>query len=107
MVDLRSRKDALESKFAHDETLKFKIAARRNKMLGLWAAGYLGKSGADAEAYAHSVVAADLEQPGEDDVVGKILRDFEEAGCRISEREIRETLDSFTVRATEEIKSGT
>ena len=66
------REEGFEKQFAHDEELRFKAMARRNKMLGLWAAGILGKSGADAEAYAKEVVLADFEEAGDNDVVRKV-----------------------------------
>ena len=68
MSGFDKREDGFEKKFAHDEALRFKAEARRNKRLGLWAAGKLGKSGADAEAYAKSIVAADMEEGGDADV---------------------------------------
>ena len=74
------REEGFEKKFAHDEELRFKAMARRNKMLGLWAAGMLGKSGADAEAYAKEVVMADFEEAGDDDVVRKVLKDLAAEG---------------------------
>lgn len=106
MIDFTSRRDAFEGKFAHDEALRFRIAARRNNLLGLWAAERLGKSGADAKSYARSVVVADLEDPGHDDVVRKIMSDFEAAGHPEKEIEIREMLERLALRAIEEIKSG-
>jgi hypothetical protein len=106
MVDLTSRRDAFEGKFAHDESLRFKIAARRNNLLGLWAAERLGKSGSDAAGYARSVVMADLEEPGNEDVVRKIVGDLETAGRPVKEIDVREMLERFALRAIEEIKSG-
>ena len=76
MTSFDNRKDAFESKFAHDEALQFKAMARRNKLLGLWAAEKLGKSGPDADAYAKSVVLADFEEAGDDDVMRKVKADF-------------------------------
>ncbi|MGA6932490.1 MAG: DUF1476 domain-containing protein, partial [Pseudolabrys sp.] len=67
------REEGFEKQFAHDEELRFKATARRNKMLGLWAAGILGKSGADAETYAKEVVLADFEQAADHDVVHKLI----------------------------------
>ena len=76
MTTFDKREDAFENKFAHDAELQFKAEARRNKLLGLWAAGLLGKSGAAAEAYAREVVAADFEKAGDSDVFAKV-RDHE------------------------------
>ena len=68
------REEGFEKKFAHDEELRFKAMARRNKMLGLWAAGVLGKSGADAEAYAKEVVMAEFEEAGDNDILRKVRK---------------------------------
>jgi hypothetical protein len=106
MVDFTSRREAFEGKFAHEESLRFKIAARRNNLLGLWTAERLGKSGTDAADYARSVVVADLEKPGDEDVVYKIIDDSEKAGRPIKEIDVREMLERFALRAIEEIKSG-
>lgn len=106
MVNFTSRREGFEAKFAHDESLRFRIAARRNNLLGLWAAERLGKSGVDAEEYARSVVIADLEEPGHEDVVGKIMRDLEAAGDPAEEIEVLELFERFALRAIEEIKSG-
>ena len=80
MTTFDERKDAFERKFAHDEELRFKATARRNKLLGLWAAGELGKTGADADAYAKCVVMADFEEAGDEDVLRKVRTDLEAAG---------------------------
>ena len=80
MTTFDDRKDAFEKKFAHDEELRFKANARRNKLLGLWAAEKLGKNGADAEAYAKSVVMADFQEAGDDDVLRKVKGDLEAGG---------------------------
>ncbi len=72
----KDRETGFENKFAHDEEMRFKAFARRNKLLGLWAAGVLGKSGADAEAYAMEVVFADFEEAGHEDVFRKISADL-------------------------------
>ena len=98
------REEGFEKKFAHDEELRFKAMARRDKMLGLWAAGLLGKSGADADAYAKEVVMADFEEPGDDDVVRKVVKDL--AG-KASEQQIRAQMVEFLAQAVAEIsKSG-
>ena len=74
MTTFDKREEGFEKQFAHDEELRFKAMARRNKMLGLWAAGVLGKSGADAEAYAKEVVLADFEEAGDNDVLRKVVK---------------------------------
>ncbi len=89
MTNMQDREKAFEAKFALDEELRFKAEARRNKLVGLWAAGLLGKSDADADSYARDVVAADFEEVGHEDVVRKIKADFDAAGVARSEDEIR------------------
>ncbi len=77
MTTFDDREHAFEAKFAHDEEMKFKADARCNKLLGLWAAELLGKSGAEADAYAKTVVSADFEEAGHEDVVRKVVADLE------------------------------
>jgi len=93
------RRDAAEKKFAHDEELRFKAMARRNKLLGLWAAEKLGKSGADAEAYARSVIMADFEESGEEDVFRKIRKDFDAANVAETDAEIRAKMEELLAKA--------
>ncbi len=76
MSTFDERESAFENKFAHDEEMQFKAVARRNKLVGLWAAELLGKSGADAEAYAKEVVVSDFEEAGHEDVVRKVAGDL-------------------------------
>jgi len=92
------REEAFEQQFAHDEELRFKAMARRNKMLGLWAAEVLGKSGADAEAYAKEVVLADFEESGDNDVLRKVVKDL--AG-KVAEAEIRAKMAALLAQAVE------
>ena len=99
MTTFDQRKDAYENKFAHDEELRFKATARRNKLLGLWAAEKLGKSGADAEAYAKSVVQADFEEAGDEDVIRKLLGDLVSAGVDIDELGVRTALEAKMAEA--------
>ncbi|WP_199092195.1 DUF1476 domain-containing protein [Bosea sp. ASV33] len=106
MTTFDQRKDAYENKFAHDEELRFKATARRNKLLGLWAAEKLGKSGADADAYAKSVVVADFEEAGEEDVVRKVKNDFTLAGVAVTDAEIRTVMTELLIKAADEIQSG-
>ena len=77
MSTFDDRENAFENKFAHDEDMKFKAEARCNKLLGLWAAELLGKSGDEAEAYAKAVIIADFEEAGHEDVVRKVAGDLE------------------------------
>lgn len=106
MTTFDQRKDAFENKFAHDEELRFKATARRNKLLGFWAAEKLGKSGADADAYAKSVVVADFEEAGDEDVVRKVKNDFALAGVATSDTEIRTVMTEFLLKAAEDIQAG-
>lgn len=103
-MSIKDRKDAFENKFAHDAELRFKAEARRNKLLGLWAAEKLGKSGDEADAYAKEVIAADFEEPGDEDVFRKIRGDFDAAGVDQSDHQIRRTMDELMVQAAEEIE---
>ncbi len=86
MSTFDDRENAFENKFAHDAQMQFKAEARRNKLLGLWAAELLGKSGDDAEAYAKEVVKSDFEEAGDDDVLRKVAGDL---GGKASEEDIR------------------
>jgi hypothetical protein len=98
------REEGFEKKFAHDEELRFRAYARRNKLLGLWAAGVLGKSGADAEAYAKEVVMADFEEPGEEDVVRKLTKDLEGKG--VTDHQIRAQMSELLAQAVEQVKKS-
>ena len=106
MTTFDQRKDAYENKFAHDEELRFKASARRNKLLGLWAAEKLGKSGADAEAYAKSVVVADFEEAGDEDVVRKVKNDFALANINASDADIRTVMTELLIKAADDIQAG-
>ena len=106
MTTFDKRKDAFESKYAHDQETRFKAVARRNKLLGLWAAELLGKSGAEADAYAKDVIAADFEEAGDEDVFRKIRADFDAAGVTQSDHQIRRNMDEFLVTAMEQIEAG-
>ena len=104
MTTFDKREEAFEKKFAHDEELRFKATARRNKLLGLWAAEKLGLSGAEAETYAKSVVVADFEEAGDDDVFRKVRADFDAAGVGQSDHQIRRTMTELMAQAIEEVK---
>ena len=106
MTNMNERRDAFENKFAHDEELKFKATARRNKLLGLWAAEKLGKTGEAAEAYAKEVVASDFEEAGDNDVFRKVRKDFDAAGVAQSDHQIRRTMDELLVVAAEQVANG-
>ncbi len=104
MTTFNDRENAFENKYAHDEETKFKIAARANKLLGLWAAELLGKSGDDASAYALEVIKADFEEAGHEDVVRKVVADF---NGEMNDVEIRTKLVELTQKAVEQIEAGT
>ncbi|MCP4314792.1 MAG: DUF1476 domain-containing protein [Hyphomicrobiales bacterium] len=105
MSGMDERSEAYENKFAHDEELRFKAEARRNKMLGLWAADLMGKEGDDAEAYAKEVIVADFEEAGDDDVFRKVRRDFDAAGVDQSDHQIRRHMDELMHVAMKQIIS--
>jgi len=103
MSSFDDRERAEEARYALDQQTQMRVTARRNKLLGLWAAGLMGISGADAEAYARSVVIADLEEAGDGDVIRKVLADLEAAGTVRTEAEIREELARLLPVARDEI----
>ena len=104
MSTFDKRQEGFERKFAHDEELRFKASARRNKLLGLWAAGELGLSGDEADAYAAEVVKADLEEPGDADVMRKLLSDFQARGVGHSEHVIRTKMDHLMDEARAQLR---
>ena len=117
MSSFDKRQEGFEKKFALDEEQKFKAEARRNKLLGLWAAEKLGKTGPDADAYAKAVVVADFEEAGDDDVLRKVRGDFASGGVTVGDTtgpiaftvgddEIRRVMGELLVRAAEEIQAG-
>lgn len=105
MTTFDQREQALEAMFAHDEEMKFCANARRNKLLGLWAADKLGKAGEAAEAYAKAVVMADFEEEGDHDVFRKIRRDFDYGGVQQSDLDIRRTMDDLLSTAVTQLKA--
>jgi hypothetical protein len=100
------REDAFEKEFAHDEELRFKATARRNKLLGLWIAERLGKTGPEAEAYARSVIQAEFQGSGDAGARRKIRQDLENAGKTMDEAELDAKLQHLMARAIQEIKAG-
>ena len=106
MTTFDKREEGFEKKFAHDEELRFKAGARRNKLLGQWAAEKLGYSGAEAESYAKSVVMADFEEAGDNDVFRKLRTDFDAKGVALSDHQIRRTMDELMEQAIAQIKAG-
>ena len=107
MTTFDDRKEGFERKFAHDEELLFKATARRNKLLGMWAAEKLGLSGAEAEAYAKSVVMADFQEAGDEDVFRKVRADFDAKSVDQSDHQIRRAMDELMATAVEQIQAGT
>src|SRR5512142_3465254 len=99
MTQFDDRERAFESKFAHDEEMRFRIAARRNRLLGEWAARQMGLSEAESESYAKDVVRSDFEEAGEHDVVRKVLGDLTSAGVDCDEERIRETIRNTAIEA--------
>ena len=99
MTDFRDRERAEEAKFAHDQDMQFRIQARRNRLLGEWAAARMNLSQAETDAYAKSVVQADFEEAGDEDVIRKLLGDLTSAGVDTSDAEVRAALEEKTVEA--------
>ncbi|MCB2113382.1 MAG: DUF1476 domain-containing protein [Parvularculaceae bacterium] len=106
MTTFDDRKDNFEKKYAHDEALRFKAEARRNKMLGLWAAELMGLTGDKADEYASSVIRADFEEAGDEDVFRKVKGDLDAAGVEQSDHQIRRHMDEFLSRAIREIQDA-
>ena len=106
MTTFDKREDAFEKQFAHDEELRFKATARRNKLLGLWAAEKLGLSGAEAESYAKSIVMADFEEAGDQDVLRKLRKDFDAKGVAQSDHQIGRLMTQLLEKAVADIKAG-
>jgi hypothetical protein len=106
MSTFDKREEGFERKFAHDEEVRFKARARRNKLIGLWAAQKLGLVGDAAEAYAKEIVVVDFEEPGDDDVFARIRKDFEAKGVGQSDHQIRRTMEELMAKAVEDVKAG-
>ena len=106
MTTFDKREEGFEKKFAHDEELRFKAMARRNKLLGLWAAEKLGLSGPEAEAYAKEVVVADFEESGDDDVLRKVSTDFAAKGITVTDQELRAKMSELIATAVAQIQAG-
>jgi hypothetical protein len=107
MTTFDEREKAFEKKYEHDQELKFKVTARKNKLLGLWAAGLMGKSGAEAEAYAKDVVLADLEVPGDHDVISKLVKDLAAAGKPMEDHTIRKQAERLAAEAKAQVMKET
>ncbi|WP_407151657.1 DUF1476 domain-containing protein [Bradyrhizobium sp. ORS 86] len=107
MSEFNKREEGFEKKFALDEEQKFKAEARRNKLLGLWAAEKLGITGDAASTYAKEVVAADFEEAGDRDVLHKVLKDLTAKGNAVTEADIRAKMDELLIQAVAQVKAGT
>ncbi len=107
MTTFNDREKSFEKKFEKDQELQFKVNARRNKLLGLWAAGLMGKSGADADAYAKEVVLADFEKPGDSDVMEKLVKDLAAAGKPTEEHTIRKQAERLMDDAKKQVMTET
>lgn len=105
MSQFKDREKGFESKDAHDKELDFKAMARRNKLLGLWAAELLGISGTEADAYAKEVVMSDFDEPGDEDVFRKVYGDFQSKNVDISEHVLRTKMDSLLGEARAQVRA--
>ena len=103
MTDFKDRERAEEAKFALDEDTAFRVAARRNRLLGEWAAGEMKLTPEETDAYRKAVVQADFEEAGDEDVIRKLLGDLTAAGCEISEADIRTKLEEKAVEASRQL----
>ena len=105
MTDFKDRERGEETKYAFDQENDFKIAARRNRLLGEWAAGLMGLTEEETDAYKKAVVQADFEEAGDEDVIRKLLGDLTAAECDVSEGDIRTKLDEYAVEARRQFMS--
>lgn len=105
MTTFDKREEGFEKQFAHDEELRFKATARRNRLLGHWAAGKMGIAGAEADAYAKEVVMADFEEAGDNDVFRKIRKDFDAKKIAATDQEIRTMMNDLMAQAVAQIKA--
>jgi hypothetical protein len=106
MTTFDKREEGFEKKFAHDEELRFKATARRNRLFGQWAAEKLGLTGEEAAAYAKEVVMSDFEEAGDDDVFRKVRKDFDAKGVAQSDHQLRRTMEELLGQAIDQIKAG-
>jgi hypothetical protein len=106
MTTFDDREKAFENKFAHDQELEFKAAARRNRLVGIWAAGLMGLENEHVEDYARAVVKSDFEQPGEEDVLRKVYKDLSASGVKITEGAVMGKMQELLAVAREQLKAG-
>lgn len=107
MADFKDRKKGFENKFAHDQEMQFRINARRNRLVGEWAAGVMGLTEEETDAYAKAVVQADFEEAGDEDVVRKVVGDLVAAGHDVDDGAVREKLEEMTVEARRQLIEST
>ncbi len=106
MASFDEREKGFENKYKHDEELRFKATARRNRLLSEWAAGLMGLSGEEVSAYAKEVVKSDFERPGDDDVLEKVHGDLQAKGLDTSEHIVRKHMDDLMAEAVRQIEAG-
>jgi len=104
MNKFEDRKKSFEKKFAHDQELQFKVAARSNKYLGEWASSKLGKNDLEKQNYIQEIIKADMEEPGNEDVFRKVQKDFKSASISVEDNEIRNQMEKALSRAKEDFK---
>jgi len=105
MANFKDREEGFEKKFAHDEELRFKATARRNKLLGLWAAEKMGLTGEAADAYAREVIKADFKEAGDENVFQKVRGDFDAKGIDQSDHQIRRTMSELMQKAVDQVRN--
>jgi hypothetical protein len=106
MATFEERQQGFEAKFARDDALRFKTTARRNRYFGIWAAGLLGLSGHEAETYVKDVIRADFQEPGDEDVIGKVATDFKANSVAMTDKQVRDKLQELMIQALAEIEAG-
>jgi hypothetical protein len=106
MTTFNDRERGFEGKFALDQEQEFRAGARRNRLLGEWAAGLMGLSGDSVAEYCKAVVKSDFEQPGDEDVLHKVFEDLKGAGVAVTEAEVRRRMDELLAQAREQVKAG-
>lgn len=103
MTTFDNRENAFENKFARDEDMSFRITARRNRLVGQWAAAKMGLTNEETDSYSKSVVQADFEEAGDEDVIRKLLGDLTAAGVDTSDEEVRKALSDHEVEARRQL----
>jgi hypothetical protein len=106
MTTFDDREKAFENQFAHNEEMAFRVTARRNKLVGLWAASKMGLTAEETDAYAKGIVQADFEEVGDEDVIRKLLGDLTAAGVETTDDEIRQALSDQSVEARRQLMSA-